>query len=157
MNGDGISTGLALIPSGVFVVASENNGERSAILVSFVQQAGFDPPTVTVAVNASRPLLRTIRESGHFAVSTLSAESRNSLKRFWNGVPEGADPFEGLDFETHRTGIPILKDAVAFVECELRGTFDVGDHVLCVGTVLNGGRIREQEPMVRIRTDGFDY
>jgi 3-hydroxy-9,10-secoandrosta-1,3,5(10)-triene-9,17-dione monooxygenase reductase component len=157
VNRDGISQGLALIPSGVFVVAAEDNGQRAAMLASFVQQSGFDPPSVTVAVNSDRPLLAAIKNSRRFAISTMSAESKDSLKRFWQGVPEGTDPFDGLLTETHETGIPILKDAVAFLECELDETLDAGDHVVCIGRVINGGRILENEPMVRIRKDGFEY
>lgn len=157
VNRDGIGKGLALIPSGVFVVAATDNGRNAAMLASFVQQAGFDPPSVTVAVNAKRPLLGAILASGRFAISTMSSESKDSLKRFWKGVPDGTDPFDGLETETHETGVPVLKDAVAFIECALQDTLDAGDHVVCVGRVLNGGRIREQEPMVRIRSDGFEY
>ena len=157
MNRNGISEGLAQIPSGVFVVAADDSGKRSAMLASFVQQSGFDPPSVTVAINSKRLLLGAIEKSKRFTISTMSSDSKASLKHFWKGVPETLDPFEGLDTETHKTGIPILKDATAFLECELQHTFDVGDHVICVGKVLNGGRVSEKAPMVRIRTDGFEY
>ncbi len=147
-----------MIPSGVFVLASGQEGESAAILASFVQQSGFDPPSIVVAVGKDRPIRRLIESSGRFALSVMSNDSKESLKKFWKGVPEGSDPFEGLDTRTYLTGIPILEDAVGYVECELRDIVDVGDHCLCVGNVTGGGRISEEsEPMVRIRKNGFAY
>lgn len=157
MNRDGVGQGLAVIPSGVFVVAAEHGGRRTAVLASFVQQCAFDPPGVTVAVNVRRPLLSAILNSRRFAISTMANESKDSLRRFWKGTPDGKDPFEGLETVAFQTGIPILKDAIAFLECSLETSIDCGDHVLCVGRVLNGGRIGEGEPLVRVRKDGFEY
>ena len=158
MNSDGISQGLAMIPSGVFVLAATQEGESAAILASFVQQSGFDPPSVVVAVGKDRPIRRLIESSGRFALSVMSSDSKESLKKFWKGVPEGVDPFEGLDTRTCLTGIPVLEDAAGYVECELREVIDLGDHCLCVGNVTGGGRISQDvEPMVRIRKNGFEY
>jgi flavin reductase (DIM6/NTAB) family NADH-FMN oxidoreductase RutF len=157
MSREGIGQGLAVIPSGVFVVAAESGGKREAVLASFVQQCGFNPPGVTVAVNVRRPLLSAILNSGRFAISTMANESKDSLRRFWKGAPDGQDPFEGLETVTFETGLPILKDAIAFLECSLEASVDCGDHVICVGRILNGGRLGDGEPMVRVRKDGFEY
>jgi flavin reductase (DIM6/NTAB) family NADH-FMN oxidoreductase RutF len=155
---EGIGRGLAMIPSGVFVLAARQGERTSAILASFVQQSGFQPPSVVVAVGRDRPVRQMIEDSGLFALSVMSTDSKASLKRFWKGVPEGADPFEGLATRTSEGGMPILEDAVAWLECSLRHTIDLGDHFLCVGEVTGGGRLSEgSEPMVRIRKDGFEY
>lgn len=158
MKREGISQGLAAVPSGVFVLAARQGGLRAAMLASFVQQAGFDPPSLVVAVGRGRPVLGLIQESGAFALSVMGSGSKPSLKRFWKGVPEGSDPFEGLETRAGATGIPILEDAVAFLECSLIRELDAGDHLLCLGEVIAGGRISADiPPMVRIRTDGFEY
>ena len=157
MKREGISQGLALVPSGVFVLATAHEGQSSAILASFIQQAAFDPPMIVAAVGQDRSIGRMIRDSKQFAVSVMSKDSKESLSRFWKGVPDGTDPFEGLSTSIHDTGIPILGDAVGFLECTLRETLDAGDHFLCLGEVINGGRVEEGEPFIRIRKDGFDY
>jgi flavin reductase (DIM6/NTAB) family NADH-FMN oxidoreductase RutF len=157
MKREAISQGLALVPSGVFVLATVHEGQSSAILASFIQQAAFDPPMIVAAVGQDRSIGRMIRDSKQFAVSVMSKDSKESLSRFWKGVPEGADPFDGLSTSTHDTGIPILSDAVGFLECKLRETLDAGDHFLCLGEVVNGGRVEDGEPFIRIRKNGFDY
>jgi flavin reductase (DIM6/NTAB) family NADH-FMN oxidoreductase RutF len=158
MSREGISQGLAAVPSGVFVLAAGREGRRAAMLASFVQQVGFDPPCLVVAVGRNRPVLDLIGDSGSFALSIMGSDSKESLRRFWKGAPEGVDPFEGLPTRAGATGIPILEDAIAYLECSLRTRLDTGDHVLCVGEVTGGGRIvANAPPMVRIRTNGFEY
>ena len=157
MKREGISQGLVLVPSGVFVLATVHEGQRSAMLASFIQQAAFDPPMIVTAIQQERSIGRMIRDSQQFAVSVMSKDSKDSLSRFWKGVPDGGDPFEGLTTSIHDTGIPILGDAVGFLECRLRNTLDAGDHFLCVGEVINGGRVGDGEPFVRVRKNGFDY
>lgn len=157
MENEGISQGLATIPSGVFVLAARHEGETAAILASFVQQAGFEPPSVVVAVGRNRAVRRIIAESGHFVLSVMGNDSKASLKRFWKGVPEGADPFEGLSTRNGTMDVPILEDAIGYMECANRQIIDLGDHCLCIGEVTAGGRMGTDAPMVRIRNNGFEY
>ena len=157
MNREGVSQGLGLIPSGVFVLAAAEGDQKSAMLASFVQQAGFDPPTIVVAVQHGRPVRSMIEHSGTFVVAIMGNDSKDSLKKFWKGVPEGEDPYEGLETHTFDTGIPVPGDAVGFLECKFKGKAEAGDHLVFVGEVTNGGRLEEGEPMVRIRKNGFEY
>jgi 3-hydroxy-9,10-secoandrosta-1,3,5(10)-triene-9,17-dione monooxygenase reductase component len=158
VNNDGISQGLAMIPSGVFVLAAEADGRRGAMLASFVQQTGFEPPSVVVAVGRDRDIRKMIESSGRFVLSVMGQESKASLKQFWKGVPEGRDPFEGLSTRPAGSGSPIPEDAVGYLECRLSQVIDLGDHCLCVGEVIEGGRVMAQgDPMVRLRKNGFEY
>ena len=157
MNRGEVSQGLGLIPSGVFVLAAADHGQKSAMLASFVQQTGFDPPTIIVAVQHARPIRSMIENSETFVISIMGNDSKDSLKKFWKGVPEGTDPFEGLTTRSYDTGIPVLNDAVGFLECKLKAKAEAGDHLVFIGEVLNGGRLRDGEPLVRIRKNGFEY
>ena len=154
---EGISQGLAMIPSGIFVIGTAYQEQRYAMLASFVQQAGFDPPMIVIATQKKRPINSIIQESNQFVVNIMSKESKESLKRFWQGVAEDGDPFENLDTSLHKTKIPVLKDALGFLECNLKSINDAGDHYVIIGQVLNGGRIKDGDPLVRVRKNGFDY
>ena len=157
MNREGVSQGLGLIPSGVFVLAAAEGDQKSAMLASFVQQASFDPPTIVVAVAGGRPIRSMIENSGTFVLAIMGPDSKDSLKRFWKGVPEGEDPFEGLGTRTFDTGIRVPADAIGFLECKFKEKTEAGDPIVFVGEVTNGGRLEEGEPMVRIRKNGFEY
>ena len=75
MKRDDISQGLGLIPSGVFVLASHSDGQSSAMLASFVQQAGFDPPAVVAALQHGRPIRSMIEKSGVFVINIMGKDS----------------------------------------------------------------------------------
>ena len=54
MDQSNLAAVLGRIPSGIFIVTLRHNGQETGMLSSWVMQAGFEPPMVTVAVNRSR-------------------------------------------------------------------------------------------------------
>jgi flavin reductase (DIM6/NTAB) family NADH-FMN oxidoreductase RutF len=55
---------LGTIPSGLFIVTAGTGAEATGALLSFVQQVGFEPPCVTIAVKPGQPAFEGI-EVGH--------------------------------------------------------------------------------------------
>ncbi|MEM1508625.1 MAG: flavin reductase family protein [Thermofilaceae archaeon] len=43
---------------------------------------------------------------------------------------------------------PVLADAIAVLECKLEKTFEIGDHVLVIGQVIDGYKLRNEKPLV---------
>ena len=77
---DRIAPVLGRIPSGLFIVtAGDGRGRETAMLGSWVQQASFDPPMITVAVNRQRWINDWLAERPQLAVSIL-ATSRPDLR-----------------------------------------------------------------------------
>ncbi|HAA88643.1 MAG TPA: flavin reductase family protein, partial [Verrucomicrobiales bacterium] len=56
MNEERIGPALGKLPSGVYIATSTLDGEEVGMLASFVEQAGFEPPTITAAISAGRRL-----------------------------------------------------------------------------------------------------
>ena len=60
-----VAVALGRVPSGLFVVTARNSaGEETAFLASWVMQAGFDPPALSVAVGEDRA--DSLAEAGRF-------------------------------------------------------------------------------------------
>ena len=57
------------------------------------------------------------------------------------------NPFEGVDYELSRTGLPILKGVSAWFECHNRSRYPEGDHVIFVGEVEHC-EVHPREPLV---------
>jgi flavin reductase (DIM6/NTAB) family NADH-FMN oxidoreductase RutF len=55
------------------------------------------------------------------------------------------------------TGVPVIPEALAYLDCVLRQEVTAGDHILFLGEVVAGSVTSEGEPMIRIRKNGFDY
>jgi flavin reductase (DIM6/NTAB) family NADH-FMN oxidoreductase RutF len=63
----------------------------------------------------------------------LSAGQQDLALRFSRRTE--TNPFEGIDYELSRTGLPILKGVAAWFECHNRSRYPEGDHVIFVGEV----------------------
>ncbi len=153
-----VGKAIGKIPSGLFILTACDSENRTGMLVSWVQQVCFEPPIVCVAVGKGRPIMPVIGTSRQFGLCQLPKGDKVLLRRFSSGVEPGDDPMEGLAMiEDTVIRVPILGDALSYLECELVSHLDVqGDHDLFVGRVV-GGRFLNGEPDIRIRKDGFTY
>lgn len=124
---------------------------------SFVMQVGLQPPLLSVAVGKERGPLAALRASRRFAVSILDKSSEGVMGRFFRKYEPGAGPFDGLSLEHGPGGMPLPAEALAWVECELRGEYEGGDHVIVFGEVSAGAQRREGEPAIHLRKNGLGY
>lgn len=140
----GWARALDLIPSGMYAMTSGFEGERSAVLVSWVQQCSFDPPMVAVSSPKGRPIAPLIRDSRSFALCQFR---RNDSFLMRTLTRDDGDPREVLDpirCETLSTGSPCITRAIAVLDCEMIRHFDLdGDHELYMGLVV-GGKVYDE-------------
>ena len=78
MNVERIGAALGKIPSGVFIATSTQDGEEIGMLASFVEQAGFNPPTITVAIGVDRRLNQAVEESNMIGINILAEEDASA-------------------------------------------------------------------------------
>jgi flavin reductase (DIM6/NTAB) family NADH-FMN oxidoreductase RutF len=156
---DDLAAGLGRIPSGLFVVTWRLDEADRCMLASWVMQAGFDPPLVSVAVGTGRSLLAAARAGVPFAVSILADSQQKLLGRFGKPPAEGEDPFAGLPVERTPAGIVVLADAAGWLECRPAGeaTADGADHVVLLGRVEAGGGRPDTASLTHVRRNGLKY
>jgi flavin reductase (DIM6/NTAB) family NADH-FMN oxidoreductase RutF len=157
MKETGFEAALGRIPSGIFVVTGKQGADEAALLASWVQQASFEPPTVSVAVHRDRPVAKLLPVGAAFVLNILSADDKDLYKHFVRGFGPGVDPFAGVRTRPSAAGGRILSDAMAHLECRVRGSIEAGDHRLIVAEVEGGGLAREAEPRVHVRKSGLSY
>ena len=111
-----------------------------AMVASWVSQASFSPPGVTVAVAKDRAVEALMHIGDRFALNVL-AEGRETgpMKRFLQPFPPGADRFAGLDLEESPGGQPLLPEALAWLEATVSQRMECGDHWLVYARVDHGG------------------
>ena len=158
---DPIAPVLGRIPSGVFILtAKHRDGRETGTLVSWVQQASFSPPMVTVAVNQKRYLTDWLTESTGIVLNLVGDHQKQFLKHFGAGFGPDEPAFEGLAITRTTTGLPILADAFGSLEGMIRGRMETGDHVVYaveVVTASQGPAFSESKPMVHVRKNGYNY
>jgi flavin reductase (DIM6/NTAB) family NADH-FMN oxidoreductase RutF len=128
------------------------------MLASWVQQVGFEPPALVVALKQGRPIESLVLSSGAFVISVVDAASKGLLGHFARGFEPGADAFTGIDVAMSTLGIPYPRNAAAHLVCRVRGKVaDWTDHTVVCGEVVAGDGILEREPLVHLRKNGFSY
>jgi len=153
---EGMKAALGRIPSGLYAVGVVHEGRRLGMLCSFIEQAGFEPPMISIALGMDRPMRQALEKGALFSVNILGAEDKHILAAFASGREE--DPFAPFTLVENDHGLPQLADALAWLACRPRGSVAAGDHVVYVAEVFEGCLHREGvEPMIRVRKNGFAY
>ncbi len=152
----GIAEAAKLVSHGVYVITTRRDGRVNGMTAAWVCRASFDPPLVTVAVGKARFSHDMIRDSGIFAVNILGHDGVGAGRHFGLVSGRKKDKFEGVDFDTKATGAPIIRDAIAWLDCRVVSSHEAGDHTLFIGEVVDGGVSREGlKPLIYDRGSFF--
>jgi flavin reductase (DIM6/NTAB) family NADH-FMN oxidoreductase RutF len=81
-----------------------------------------------------------VKDAGKFSVSVLSEEQQNISDRFAGRETDDGDRFADLETWSLVGGSPILKDALAYFDCEVTASHDAGTHTVFIGKVLACGQ-----------------
>ena len=152
-----LGAALGKVSSGMFIVTAADDDARTGILASWVQQASFEPPMITVAVKKGRKIEEFLKEDAPFAVNVIGETGKRLIQRFVKGVEPDQDLFEGLEVSKGESGAPVVDEALAYLECKVRGTLDAGDHTVYTGEVISGKLLSDGPPRVHVRESGLHY
>ncbi|MCH2200939.1 MAG: flavin reductase family protein [Fuerstiella sp.] len=152
---------LGRIPSGVFILVAGNEaGRQTGMLASWVQQASFEPPQVTVAVNKSRYLNEWLIPGSPITLNQVRKNDPSLFRHFGKGFEPDDDAFDGVESEDSDCGLPLLPDAMVTLEGQVVSQMEAGDHVIYLATITSGTAHEdpaEFNPFVHIRKNGFSY
>ncbi len=133
---------------GLYVVSSTADGRLNGYVANTVFQVTSKPARLAVACNKDNFTCDLIARSLVFAVSVLHQEAKSDLiGNFGYKSGRALDKFASVRHRTGRTGAPILlEDSLAWFECRVVQTVDVGTHRLYVGEVVDGDVIDANPP-----------
>ncbi len=141
----GLDRAMGRLAGGLYVITALKGELKSAMLASWVSQASFVPLGVTIAVAKDRAIEALMQVGDSFVLNVLEEGHyaplmRHFLKRF----APGEDRFIGVETLTAQNGSPILKDALAFLECRVASRMETADHWLVYSTI-EAGRVSDLE------------
>lgn len=151
-----VARAIGRIPSGCSIITARSGDRRTGMLASWVQQAGMEPPAVSVAVKRGRPIESIIDESGAFVLNLLGENPTAMFRHFGKGFPPDADAFAGLETEEVAGGI-VISDRIGWIAATVLSKVDAGDHWIYVAEVIDGEGDVEARPYVHIRKNGLGY
>lgn len=148
---------LGRVTSGIYILTAGAGDRSTGMLASWVQQAGFEPPAVTVAVKRDRYIGDWLTDREPFVLNVVGEGQKEFLKHFGKGFEPGEAAFDGIETVETAAGTPALAGAVASLECRPTQHFDSGDHRVFLAEVTGGSLRSETKPMVHLRRRGDHY
>jgi len=149
---------LGKVTSGIYILTARHGNEETGMLASWVMQADFDPPVLTVAVQSKRYLADWLSEGTVFALNVVGENGKSLLGHFGRGFEPGEAAFEGLSLTRGLDETPLLSEGVVgYLICRPTGHLDTGKHRVFTAEVVDGALCDNKEPMVHIRKSGATY
>jgi flavin reductase (DIM6/NTAB) family NADH-FMN oxidoreductase RutF len=153
---------LGRIPSGLYIltISCARDGQEpleTGMLASWVMQAGFDPPMVTVVVRKGRFVADWLAKGYPFVLNLLADDDKALMRHYGKGFEPGQPAFTGVELQRDPRGVPVLNDALGHLECEVVGKIDSGDHHVFMAKVIGGHLAVDEAPAVHIRKSGTHY
>ncbi len=148
------------LPSGLYLVGSRSGFKRNLMTVNWVSQVSFEPKLLAISIEKTAFTHELITEGQVFALNTVSRADRAIVRKFTKPVEVDADAMtlNGFPFHGGRTGAPILDQAPAYVDCEVRQTVDVGHHSMFIGEVVDVGfQAAEDTEVLRMEDTRMNY
>jgi flavin reductase (DIM6/NTAB) family NADH-FMN oxidoreductase RutF len=139
LDGD-LDRALGRLSGGLYVVTASQQDRSGAMVASWVSQASFEPPGITVAVAKDRAIEALMQVGDRFVLNILREDNHQPLLRhFLKRFPPGADRFAGVaTLEGVAAGGPVLGDALAYLGCRVSQRMEGPDHWIIYAVVEEG-------------------
>jgi flavin reductase (DIM6/NTAB) family NADH-FMN oxidoreductase RutF/rubredoxin len=127
------------ISYGLYLVSTQHEDKLNGYIANTVFQITAEPASFAISCNKNNLSSELIQASGKFAFSILEKNvDQEIISRFGYKSGKDIEKFDGIEHIKGKLNIPIVKQgSIAFFECELKQTVDVGTHLLFIGDLAN--------------------
>ncbi len=140
------------IPNALALVGSRAGDERNGMTTSWITQLSMEPVLVGVGVDNSAVTHRLITDGGSFTVNLWNSEETRPFVKFSKPATFEDGALNGRAVRDGVTGAPVFEEAIAWFECEVRQSHDLGTHTLFIGEVVDAG-INDDEARAAAMSD----
>ena len=125
---------LGRFASGITVItALDTDGRDVGMTVSAFCSVSLEPPLVQACVDHSASMYDALLKAERFGVNVLAADQEALSRRF--ASVDSSHRFDGLGYSRGESGVVLLDDALAHMECRVFARHEAGDHTLFIGEV----------------------
>lgn len=125
---------LGQFATGITVVTGRDpEGRPFGLTVNSFASVSLSPPLVLFCLATRSELNAPLGATRRYGVSVLSEAQEEWSTRF---ATPGIDRFAGIETVEGEHGLPLVPDALAWLECRVADIYPGGDHSIYVGEVL---------------------
>ena len=150
-------TVLRKIPHGVYIVGVKQDAQLNAFTATWLTQVSFTPPLVAFGIRKDSHSFEMIKHGRVFSVNLLGKDQKSMAEHFVKPAAVVGEKLKEVRHRPGKTGAPLLEDAIAYVECEVREIANEhGDHAVIIGEVVEAG-VHKDEPALTLMDTGWHY
>jgi flavin reductase (DIM6/NTAB) family NADH-FMN oxidoreductase RutF len=141
----------------VTIIAVGDAGNRTGLTATAVCSLTDTPPTLLACVNRTASAHRPIRATCAFSINLLARDQLDLAMRFSGKAGlEGEQRFSDDEWQTLTTGAPVLRNALASLDCELADEHGFDTHSIFIGRVKDGAFREHAQPLLYFRGDFWE-
>jgi len=140
---------LGRFASGVTVLtARDKRGTDHGMTVSAFCSVSLDPPLVLACIARDASMYDVLHSVDRIGVNMLSLSQEHLSRRFAD--ESETDRFDGIGYTRGESGVVLLDEALAHLECRIEARHEAGDHTIFVAEV-EAAMPREGRPLLYYR------
>ena len=140
---------LASFATGITVITLDSDDEVHGMTANAFTSVSLDPMLVLVCVDQKATTHAQLHAKKRFGVNVL-AENHRAISEYYarpGRTHDRAAEEAGATFERTKHGTPVLRGALAYLECRLHTAQDAGDHTIFIAEVEDVV-VRDGDPLL---------
>jgi flavin reductase (DIM6/NTAB) family NADH-FMN oxidoreductase RutF len=143
---------MGAFATGVTIITVDLDGEVHGMTANAFTSVSLDPMLVLVCVDHSTRTHAHLHAKKRFGINVL-CEDQRAVSEYYarpERTHEHAEAEAGASFDRTAHGTPVLRGALAYLECRLQSVQEAGDHSIFIGEVEDVV-VREGDPLLFFR------
>jgi len=146
---------LRMLSYGVYILSSVNEGEYCVSTITWVSQASFEPPMISVCIKRNSASYEIVKKRGEFILHLLGDNQKELASTFFKPTIFENEKLNGQEFSLENN-LPLLKDIPAYIQCKVVEILENGDHPLFLAEVVDAKINNDSNPL-ELRKTGWTY
>jgi flavin reductase (DIM6/NTAB) family NADH-FMN oxidoreductase RutF len=143
---------MGTFATGVTIITVDLDGEVHGMTANAFTSVSLDPMLVLVCVDHSTRTHAHLHAKKRFGINVL-CEDQRAISEYYarpERTHEHAEAEAGAQFDRTQHGTPMLRGALAYLECRLQSAEEAGDHTIFIAQVEDVV-LREGDPLLFFR------
>lgn len=119
--------------TGITVITSADEEDQFGLTVNAFSSVSIDPLMILICLDKQTRFLPKIKQKGQFVVNILSDKQADLI---WEFAKKENRPQKFSEDFSEKFNLPILKDSISILECQISNIVDAGDHEVILAEVL---------------------
>ncbi|NQU67457.1 MAG: flavin reductase [Candidatus Marinimicrobia bacterium] len=141
---------------GIFIMTATYNEEYCASTVTWVSQASFDPPLLSVCIKRDSKSYQIVSQSKSFILHSLDSTQKKMASDFFKPTQKVGELLNDHPFTLLDSSSPVLTECPAYLRCTVKDILDYGDHPLFLANILDAVVIKDYDAL-DLKSAGWSY